>query len=60
MALRQNLPLSDMEFIQFHPTGVQGSQHWRGFIRTRGTRDAGNGVSEHNPERRRRMEIGRL
>ena len=21
MALRQNLPLSDMEFIQFHPTG---------------------------------------
>ena len=40
--------------------GVQGSQHWRGFIRTRGTRDARNGVSEHNPERRRRMEIGRL
>ena len=23
MALRQDLPLSDMEFIQFHPTGEQ-------------------------------------
>jgi succinate dehydrogenase / fumarate reductase flavoprotein subunit len=25
MALRKNLPLSDMEFIQFHPTGVYGA-----------------------------------
>ena len=24
MVLRQNIPLSDMEFVQFHPTGVYG------------------------------------
>ncbi len=34
MALRQGLPLSDMEFIQFHPTGVYGA----GVLITEGAR----------------------
>lgn len=37
MASRAGLPLQDMEFIQFHPTGIYGS----GILITEGSRGEG-------------------
>lgn len=51
MALRAGLPLQDMEFWQFHPTGIAGS----GCLVTEGCRGEGgylvNGVGERYMER---------
>jgi succinate dehydrogenase / fumarate reductase flavoprotein subunit len=51
MALRAGLPLQDMEFIQFHPTGIYGA----GCLITEGVRGEGgilkNGVGERFMER---------
>jgi len=51
MALRAGLPLQDMEFIQFHPTGLHNS----GILITEGARGEGayllNGVGERFMER---------
>jgi len=51
MALRADIPLQDMEFIQFHPTGIAGL----GILITEGARGEGgylvNGVGERFMER---------
>ena len=51
MALRAGVPLEDMEFVQFHPTGIAG----RGMLITEGARGEGgfliNGSGERFMER---------
>lgn len=47
MALRQGLALEDMEFVQFHPTGIYGS----GCLITEGVRGEGGYLVNGNGER---------
>jgi succinate dehydrogenase / fumarate reductase flavoprotein subunit len=47
MALRAGLPLQDMEFVQFHPTGVYGA----GCLITEGVRGEGGILRNSNGER---------
>jgi succinate dehydrogenase / fumarate reductase flavoprotein subunit len=47
MCLRAGLPLQDMEFVQFHPTGVYGS----GCLITEGVRGEGGYLVNANGER---------
>ena len=47
MALRAGLPLQDMEFVQFHPTGIYGA----GCLITEGVRGEGGILPNSNGER---------
>ena len=47
MVLRSGLPLQDMEFVQFHPTGIYGA----GCLITEGVRGEGGYLSNANGER---------
>jgi len=47
MALRAGLPLQDMEFVQFHPTGIYGA----GCLITEGVRGEGGYITNSDGER---------